>query len=197
MDNARARHDDICAGTECACAHCPQDYDDCNVIPGCDTVVGCMTQKGCTGADCYISGACRTTIDTYGGLSGPAFRAASGLQSCSLSLHCDLPCKGADAGQGSADASADAGRACAPERKVECPCEGGVTGTKQCLADGSGFKPCVCEDPPPTPVSSGGCNCRVGPRNAPGSAALFVLAAAIALSSSRRWARGRSRVERP
>ncbi|HEX4341627.1 MAG TPA: hypothetical protein VH062_37210 [Polyangiaceae bacterium] len=193
MDNARARGDDICAGTECACSHCPQDYDDCGVIPGCGAVSACMAEKACVGTDCYISGACRTPIDTYGGLSGPAFRAAAGLQSCSLSLKCSLPCSDGAApapGAGSTDSGAvDAGRICAPGRRVECPCEGGVGGTKTCAADGSGFQACLCGEPPLTPASSGGCDCRVGKgsANSPANTAVVVLGALIALSSRRRW----------
>jgi len=192
LANARARHDEICAGTECACAHCPQNYDDCRVIPGCDSVSACMTQKGCVGTDCYISGACRTSIDTYGGLAGPAFRAASGLQSCALSLDCDLPCS-SDGGTSKDAGSLDAGPACAPGRSVECPCEGGVTGKKTCLSDGSGFQACVCGEPPLSPVSSGGCNCRVseGTAGSPARGALAVLGAVLALCSRRRRVRHR------
>jgi hypothetical protein len=195
LDNARTRHDDMCAGVECACAHCPQDYDDCHVIPGCGAISNCMMEKHCVGADCYISGQCRSAVDTYGGLSGPAFRAASGLQSCSLSLDCGLPC--ADGGSPSkptTDAGVlDAGPVCAPGRTVECPCEGGITGTKECLADGSGFKACVCGEPPLTPISAGGCKCRMSaPTSRDGGAAgaLVVLALGLLRRRSRHSAEG-------
>jgi hypothetical protein len=195
LDNARMRHDDMCSGVECACAHCPQDYDDCHVVPGCGDISDCLTEKHCVGADCYISGQCRSVVDTYGGLSGPAFRAASGLQSCSLSLGCGLPC--ADGGSTSKPATdagvLDAGPVCAAGRVVECPCEGGVTGTKQCLADGSGFKACVCGEPPLTPVSTGGCKCRMGvpaPHDGGAAGALAVLALGLLRRRSRRSAEG-------
>jgi hypothetical protein len=193
LDNARARHEEICAGTECACSHCPQDYDDCGVVPGCKDVRACMTEKACIGADCYISGQCRNVIDTYSGLSGPAFRAAASLQSCALSLKCDLPCGGGasveDAG------TADAGPACTPRRPVSCPCEGGVSGAKVCKADGSGFGPCVCDDPPLTPMRRGDCECTLGRRRTPAGAAVAVLALSIALGSRRRSARQKRRRE--
>jgi hypothetical protein len=192
LDNARARGDEICAGTECACSHCPQNYDDCGVIPGCNDVRACMTEKDCIGADCYISGQCRKIVDTYGGLSGPAFRAAAGLQSCALSLGCKLPC-GNGASKG--DAGADAGLACEPGRVVSCPCEGGLSGEKVCERDGSAFGACVCGEPPLTPIDSGsGCKCRLGNRGpqAP-SGALAVLGVAIALGWHRRSGRVRRR----
>jgi MYXO-CTERM domain-containing protein len=190
LDNAHARHDDMCAGVQCACAHCPQDYDDCHVVPGCGAITDCMTEKHCVGADCYISGQCRSTVDTYGGLSGPAFRAASGLQSCSLSVGCGLPCAdGGYAAKPATDAGVlDAGPVCAAGRTVECPCEGGVTGTKQCLPDGSGFRACVCGEPPLTPISSEGCKCRVGAATSQGGGAAGALAM-LALALLRRRAR--------
>jgi hypothetical protein len=195
LDNARMRHDDMCSGVECACAHCPQDYDDCHVVPGCGAITDCMTEKHCVGADCYISGQCRGVVDTYGGLSGPAFRAASGLQSCSLSLDCGLPCS--DGGSGAKpteDAGVlDAGPACAAGRIVECPCEGGVTGTKQCLPDGSGFKACVCGEPPLTPIASEGCKCRMGTSSShegDAAGALAVLALGLLRRRTRRSAEG-------
>jgi MYXO-CTERM domain-containing protein len=186
LANARARNDEICAGTECACSHCPQDYDDCGVIPGCNDIRACMTDRGCIGADCYISGQCRKVIDTNGSIGGPAFRAASGLQSCVLSLGCGLPCSRGGAADAGDSGAVDAGLACTPRRPVSCPCEGGVSGTKVCKADGSGFGQCVCDEPPLTPINPGGCECSVGGRGAPAGAAFAVLGAAALLSSRRR-----------
>jgi hypothetical protein len=192
LDNARARGDDLCSGTSCACSHCPQDYDDCAVIPGCADVFACMKSKACVGADCYISGACRTVIDTYGSLAGPAFRAASGLDSCSLSLGCGLPCNAGDAGAsldgGAPDGSL--GRVCEPHITVACPCEAGADGTKVCSSDGSGFGVCSCAEAPLTPVDSNNCNCRLGaPAQGDASAAVAV-GLGLALVARRRRRKG-------
>jgi hypothetical protein len=35
---------------------------------------------------------------------------------------------------------------CFPGRQVRCQCENGVLGVQRCLADGTGFHPCACED---------------------------------------------------
>jgi hypothetical protein len=92
-----------------------------------------MEEKNCVATECYNSGVCRTVIDSFGGVSGAAFRAGARVQSCELTFGCDLPC-GADGGSADGSVTApDAGRLCAPGRKIACGCEGG-TGTKVCSA---------------------------------------------------------------
>jgi MYXO-CTERM domain-containing protein len=139
-----------------------------------------MDSKKCVGADCYSSGACRPVIDTYQGVSGPAFRAASGLQSCALTFDCTLPCPGSvpDAG-----ASPDSGgRLCAPGREVACGCDGGSDGTKKCDVSGDEFGSCICGAEAGTAAEKrddGSCGCRLGGPSRAGGTALF--AAALAL----------------
>jgi len=191
LQNATDRGEAVCAGTECACSHCPQDYDDCAVIPGCHDVRACMDGKRCIGADCYSSGACRTVIDAQGGISGAAFRAAAGLQSCSLTFACQLPC-GAQKSSDAGGASPDAGRLCAPGRAVACACEGG-TGTKTCAADGNGFGPCVCSSGAPAPAAGGGCGCHVSRTEGGWPGAVGLAAALALLGLRRRSSRGEAR----
>lgn len=188
LDNARARGE-VCAGTDCACNHCPQDYDACAVIPGCAAIQSCMGAHQCIGADCYLSGQCRSTIDSYGGVSAPAFQAASGLQSCELTFVCPLPC--ADGGSFDAGSSSDAGRLCMPGRTVTCNCGGGKSGTKTCAADGNDFGACTCGA---KPMASGGCNCQFAAARSENHAGLLGLAMAAGLGACRaRRRRGRGR----
>jgi MYXO-CTERM domain-containing protein len=191
LDNAAARGETLCSGVECVCHHCPQDYDDCAVIPGCKDIRECMRGKNCIGTECYNSGSCRAAVDSFAGVSGPAFKAAVRVQSCELSFQCALPC-GADAGSTDAGVpSSDAGRLCEPGRKVACDCEGG-TGTKTCSKDGNGYEACACGAPKPQPSDSG-CGCRVAgpPRTPPyGLGAALAVVLACARRRPRRIARG-------
>jgi MYXO-CTERM domain-containing protein len=190
MANALARGDTLCAGVECACMHCAQDYDDCGVVPGCAAVRECMLEKACIGTDCYNSGACRAPIDSYGGVSGPAFRAASGLQSCALSFDCALPC-GGDAG-GPPGGGPDAGQLCEPGRTVACECDGG-SGERVCNDEGSAYAPCSCNLDENDGLDGDGsdddgCGCRVG-RSASSSAAWSLGVALLGFSALRRTRR--------
>ena len=195
IDNAAARGEPVCdEGTRCACEHCPRDYDDCAVIPGCAAVRACMEDKGCIGADCYNSGACRSIIDTYQGVSGPAFRAGAGLQSCALTFDCKLPCPGVDAGT---TTSPDGGRLCAPGREVACACDGGGDGTKKCDASGNAFSPCGCggadagtDAGTPKDNDDSSCGCRIG-KTPEGHAAFAAFALALALTARRKRRTGR------
>lgn len=174
--NAEARHDGHCAGVDCACRHCPRDYDDCAVIPGCRDVERCMEEKGCVGSACYASGACRNVIDTYGGVSGAVFGAASRLQSCEHTFDCQLPCDAADAG----DASTDGGHSCTPGQTVECNCAD-LAGRKTCSADGGDYGACQCD----AASDGSGCDCRVVRHRAigeSGTATPFVLAGLSAIA---------------
>jgi MYXO-CTERM domain-containing protein len=188
--NAKDRGEGVCDGTRCACSHCPQDYDDAMIIPGAKEIRACMQKESCVGAACYSSGACRTVIDTWGGVSGPAFHAVNALQSCALTFACQLPCgSGADAGVTDGGVPVvDAGRLCDPGRKVFCACEGGANGSKVCAADGSGFGECACAPEPFTPVSASGCGCQIGGPVAP-RGALLLAAVALGLAARRRRSR--------
>lgn len=196
IDNAAARGEPVCdEGTRCACEHCPRDYNDCAVIPGCAEIRACMAEKGCIGADCYNSGACRSIIDTYQGVSGPAFRAGVGLQSCALTFGCELPCPGADAGT---TPRPDGGRLCAPGREVVCSCDGGTDGTQRCNAGGDAFSPCVCSSDagteagtPKKSKSDSSCGCRIGEAPESGHAAFAALALGLALAARRKRRGGR------
>jgi hypothetical protein len=182
LDNARDRGDPMCSGVECACNHCPGDYDDCKVIPGCRQITECLREKDCIGAECYNSGACRSVIDSYGGLSGPAFRAGSGLQSCALSFDCELPCEGeVDAGL---PPPPDAGQLCTPNGTVVCTC-GDRAGTKKCASDGMAFSACNCAAAP-SGDEDDGCGCRFAGAAGSGSLVAFGLAVAVAVSRKRR-----------
>jgi MYXO-CTERM domain-containing protein len=183
LANAQDRGDAMCSGVECACNHCPKDYDDCKVIPGCGQITECMREKDCIGADCYNSGACRGVIDSFGGVSGPAFRASSGLKSCALTFDCALPCESeADAGP------ADAGRLCTPSGSVSCSC-GDRAGTKRCAADGMQFDSCNCAAAP-SEDESDGCGCRLaGASGTPSIGAALGLALALAVTRRRRGAK--------
>jgi MYXO-CTERM domain-containing protein len=193
LDNAAARGETICdEGTRCACEHCPRDYDDCAVIPGCRQVRACMLEKGCVGSECYNSGACRGIIDSHQGISGPAFRASSGLQSCALTFGCALPCD--------ADARGDAGRGqlCAPGREVACTCDDAASGTQVCAPDGSGFGPCACQSGTdamadaaerPRASADASCGCRVGGPGAPSASMLAALALGASSVLRRRGSR--------
>ena len=188
LANASDRGDPMCSGVECACNHCPSDYDDCRVIPGCRQLIECMEEKNCIGAECYNSGACRSVIDSYGGLSGPAFRAGAGLKSCSLSFDCELPCEGeADAGKGDAgDASPpDAGQLCTAGGTVVCTC-GDRAGTKKCAADGMAFGECNCPAPPSAGDDDDGCGCRFAGAAGNGSLAGFGFFLALAMIRKKR-----------
>jgi len=105
LDNAGRRGEPVCAAAECACRSCPNDYDDCAVVPNCRALFDCMKNSGCKGMDCYTTGACRDLIDSLGGSSGPAFAAARRLQACDGFFSCALPCApvASDADAGTAD----------------------------------------------------------------------------------------------
>jgi MYXO-CTERM domain-containing protein len=182
LSNAQDHGDPMCSGVECACNHCPRDYDDCRVVPGCRQIADCMQEKDCIGAECYNSGACRGVIDSFGGISGPAFRAGSGLKSCALSFDCELPCEGeADAGVAPPP---DAGQLCTPNATVVCTC-GDRAGTKKCAADGMEFSACNCATAP-SGDEDDGCGCRYAGAAGSGSLAAFALAIAVALARKRR-----------
>jgi MYXO-CTERM domain-containing protein len=185
LANAQDRGDPMCSGVECACNHCPRDYDDCKVIPGCRQILDCMEQKNCIGAECYNSGACRSVVDTYGGISGPAFRASSGLKSCALSFQCGLPCA-SDAGD--AAPPLDAGQLCTPDASVVCSC-GDRSGTKRCTSDAMQFGSCNCAVPPAEAEDDDGCGCRLA--GSGGSTSLGATFALLAFAASRRRRRNR------
>jgi hypothetical protein len=169
LSHANDRGDPTCAGVTCACTECPRVYDSCGEAEGCTDVVQCMHDKGCIGVDCYTSGACRRLVDSQGGVSGPAFRAATALQACTLSHLCTLPCAEADAG---ATSPPDAGPLCTPGRRVACSCEGGASGTRRCNESGASFTECVCSSPEvPEPAS---CDCNLGRRASSGGVALLL-----------------------
>jgi hypothetical protein len=179
LANAAKRGDPTCGGVSCACGACPRAYDTCGEAEGCGDVVQCMHDKSCIGVDCYTTGACRRLIDTRGGVSGPAFRAATALQACTLSHLCTLPCAVADAGEA---LPPDAGPLCAPGRRVACSCEGG-TGTKRCNESGTSFSECVCSPREvPEPAS---CDCRVGRRASFGELALLLSGLVVGLAGLR------------
>lgn len=189
LENARARGA-VCAGTECACNHCPQDYDDCAIIPGCAAIQSCMDAHHCAGADCYLSGQCRSTIDSYGGVSSAAFRAASGLQSCELTFGCQLPC--VDAGAPDAGPSSDGGHLCIRGQTIPCDCDGGPPGMKTCSADGNALDACACGS---KAADSGGCGCRFTTADSGNHASFLGLVFAGALGARRarrRYMRGKS-----
>jgi hypothetical protein len=130
LDNAEARGDGTCSGVTCACASCPQDYDDCAVIPGCRKILECLGTEACDSSDCYASSACRSIVDSYGGETGPAFATSLRVRACEANHGCTLPCateagvndvSPSDAGlDGAADA--DAGPA-PPEPAIDaCDC---------------------------------------------------------------------------
>jgi MYXO-CTERM domain-containing protein len=184
LANAQDRGDPQCSGVECACNHCPKHYDDCAVIPGCDEVSDCMREKNCIGAECYNSGACRGVIDSHGGVSGPAFRASSGLKSCALTFQCALPC----VTDGDAAPRADAGQLCTPDATVACSC-GDRSGTKRCSSDGMQFGSCKCAAAP-AEDDDDGCGCRlVGTTGKASLGLAFALALALAASRRRRRAK--------
>jgi MYXO-CTERM domain-containing protein len=195
LDNAAARGETLCdEGTRCACEHCPRDYDDCAVIPGCQEVRACMVEHACVGADCYNSGACRGVIDSYQGISGPAFRASAALESCALTFDCQLPCDPSDSGSAPSPSS-DAGQLCSPGREVACACGDGGHGTQRCSDSGAAFSPCECGgvpeagSAPATPKNDdeGGCGCRVnGAPEDPTSTLLAAGALAAAVLARRR-----------
>ena len=158
-----------------------------------------MAEKGCVGADCYNSGSCRGVIDSYGGISGPAFRAGAGLQSCALTFACRLPCGVDDAAAPPppADGGMDAGRLCEPGREVVCTCDG-AAGTKVCAPTGMEFSACVCSEADAsdggavtTRAEGGGCGCRIGAESARGRGWAGAVALAVALGGLRRRRVGR------
>jgi MYXO-CTERM domain-containing protein len=178
LENARDRGEEMCEGVTCACSHCPRDYDDCAIIPGCTQVSECLRTRGCVGQDCFDTGACSSVINSYGGASGPAFRAANALQSCDLAFSCNLPC--GDAGTGS---SPDAGaRVCTPGKARTCACAdgGSADGDQTCNEDGSAYSECKCHARAPKDANSS-CECgfsRAG-SSGPGVAAMLGLATAF------------------
>jgi hypothetical protein len=156
LESARDRGDEMCEGVTCACSHCPRDYDDCAIIPGCAEVSACFRTKDCVGQDCFDTGACSGVINSYGGPRAPAFRAANALQSCGLAFSCGLPC--GDAGTGS---SPDAGvPLCTPGKARTCSCADGGTGNGEqtCNQDGSAFSDCKCHASVPKDEDSS-CEC--------------------------------------
>ncbi|HVU04204.1 MAG TPA: hypothetical protein VHE30_20745 [Polyangiaceae bacterium] len=190
LSRASERGDEMCGGVECACEHCAQDYDDAAVVPGAGEIRACMAEKGCVGADCYNSGACRRAIDTNGGVSGAAFRAAAGLQSCALTYRCDVPCPREGGVHGSSDGGVpDAGRLCAPGRVVTCTCEDGAVGDKTCDASGSAFGACSCGAEPAKPKASGGCSCDVARSGSPGGTGVASASLALCVMLRRRRVR--------
>lgn len=188
LAESRAGAEATCAATECLCERCPSETTRCLDTSGCPEIRSCLDTDDCVGVACYNSGLCRALIDRTGGLSGQAFRAASALQNCALSVPCELTCPppATDSGP-SAPVAPDAGRLCAPARTVTCACDGG-TGTRACNAAGSAFGPCDCEPTPPTPraESDSGCGCRSARSPRPAGAPLAAVLGWIGVWASRR-----------
>lgn len=183
LEAARARGEDLCSSVTCACSHCPRDYDDCAVIPGCREMSECFRSRECIGEDCYSPAACSGVISAYGGLSGPAFRAANALQSCDLGFSCGLPC-----GDGGKGETPDAGAAvCSPGAEESCGCGDAGTGKQTCNEDGTGYSACRCA-PRPAPKDDSSCDCTLARRDGSG-AATALLAGLLAALSARRTRR--------
>jgi MYXO-CTERM domain-containing protein len=172
----------MCEGVTCACSHCPRDYDDCAIIPGCAQVSECFRTKDCVGQDCFDTGACRGVVNTYGGPAAPAFRAANALQSCELAFSCGLPC--GDAGTGS---SPDAGASiCTPGKARICSCgDGGTGGEQTCNDDGSAYSDCKCHASVPKDENSS-CECGLSRTGSSGAGVAAMLGLMTALLARRR-----------
>jgi MYXO-CTERM domain-containing protein len=163
----------VCAeAAQCACQDCPQQLEDCRIIPSCDDLLDCMVREGCAGVECDTPERCGDVIERSGGISGPAFRGAVAAQTCAGFAECSLDCPDVDAG-----AEPDAGEpvdVCTPREEEECTCsdDGGVDGVRICKDDGSGYGSCVCvgdEDDDESSPSDGGCSCRTAGGTSPGA----------------------------
>jgi hypothetical protein len=128
-----ARGEARCSAIDCACSHCPQDYDDCATVPGCREILRCMTAQRCVANECLDEVGCRDVIQTYGGASGPPFQTSSRLQSCGLTFACALPCDAVnepkDAAAPRPDAEAGVPGRDTPIRPGNCDCNVGRAAT--------------------------------------------------------------------
>lgn len=189
VERAKLRGEAMCTGVECACQHCPQDYDECGTIPGCSDITRCMRATSCVAEECAASGACQSVIDAVGGISAPAFETAARVESCELTFGCELPCA-ADGGSKDGavtDSGVETGAPCTPGEEAPCACEGG-TGRRTCLDAGT-LGACVCGAPGREPAI--GCDCSIAHRRA-GSGALaaaMALVAGVLGAAARRYQR--------
>jgi hypothetical protein len=178
LAGAKSRGDPTCGGVGCACEHCPQNYGDCSLIPGCMDVLACMREAACVGEACTAP--CGRIAEPHGGVKGRAFEAASELQSCALTFSCALPCGDS---RGAVDAGfTDAGAVCTRGVVTSCACDGG-TGERTCAADGSGFGDCACTAPK---HADSGCGCEVGRRSPERPSLALIAGAALAAGFSMR-----------
>jgi hypothetical protein len=74
---------------QCINNNCSFTFAKCLTDFGCISILSCMQSTGCQAFECYSDQYCRTTIDQWGGPTGPAMTNLLQIFSCAVQSGCD------------------------------------------------------------------------------------------------------------